>query len=224
VSFISRAAAFLLVAATAVVLPQTASAAELGLSVAVDEGGKINASVDIAAPKANASASASAAASVDQAAPSVSAAVETATAAVRVDVGRRPPTASEPAAPGRPGRMEPETRREGPSHADSRLHDRPVVAAASSGTAVPALEAPAALATRAAGTDTPFDVGLASLPERSAGGWGASVEAAATGISGSPLALAGLLLVAFSLFFRSLLGAVPAPRPSLHSFALQRPG
>jgi len=218
VSSMSRAAVFLLVAATAFVLAQTASAAELGLSVDV-EGGTVSASVNTA-PEARTAA----AASVDQAAPSVSAAGQTGTAAVRVDVGRRPATASEPAAPGRPARIDPETRRKAPSHADSRLHDRPVVAGASSGSAVPALEAPAALATRATGTDTPFDVRLASPPKRTAGGWGASVEAAATGISGSPLALAGLLLIAFSLLFRSVPGAIPAPRPSLHSFALQRPG
>jgi hypothetical protein len=211
---------FLLVAATAFVLAQTASAAELGLSVDV-EGGTVSASVDIAAPQANASASA--AASVDQAAPSVSAAVETGSAAVRVDAGGRPPTASEPAGPDRRARMDPGTHRKGPGHPDTRPHDRPAVAA-SPESALPALEAPAPLVTLAAGTRPPSDVGLASLPERSAGGWGASVGAAATGISGSPLALAGLLLIAFLLVFRSVLGAVPAPRPPLRSFVLQRPG
>jgi hypothetical protein len=214
-----RAAVFLLVAATAFVLAQAASAAEqLGLSVDVERG-TVSASVDIATPQANASE----AASVDQAAPSVSAAVETGPAAVRVDAGGRPPTASQPAGPDRRARMDPGTHRKGPGHLDTRPHDRPVVAA-SPESAISALEAPAPLVTRAAGTRPPSDVGLASLPERSAGGWGASVEAAATGISGSPLALAGLLLVAFSLVFRSVLGAVPAPRPSLHSSVLQRPG
>jgi hypothetical protein len=217
----SRAAVFLLVAATAFVLAQTASAAELGLSVDV-EGGTVSASVDIAAPEANASASA--AASVDQAGPSVSAAVETGTATVRVDAGGRPPTASEPTAPERRARTDSGTHRKGPRQPDTRPHDRPGVAAASSESAVPALEAPAPLPTWAVGTGTPSDVGPASLPERSAGGWGALVEAAATGISGSPLALVALLLVAFSLVFRSVLGAVPAPRPSLHSLVLQRPG
>ena len=208
---------FLLVAVTAFVLAQTASAAELGLSVDV-EGGTVSASVDIATPQANASA----AASVDQAAPSVSAAVETGSAAGRVDAGGRPSTASEPAGPDRRARMDPGTHRKGPGHPDTRPHDRPAVAASES--AVPALEAPAPLVTRAAGTRPPSDVGLASLPKRSFGGWGASAEAAATGMSGSPLALVGLLLVAFLLVFRSVLGAVLAPSPSLHSFVLQRPG
>jgi hypothetical protein len=182
-------------------------------------GGTVSASVDIATPQANASE----AASVDPAAPSVSAAVETGPAAVRVEAGGRPPTTSEPAGPVRRARMDPGTHRKGLGHPETRPHDRPVVAA-SPESAISALEAPAPLVTRAAGTRPPSDVGLALLPERSAGGWGASVEAAATGISGSPLALAGLLLVAFSLVFRSVLGAVPAPRPSLHSFVLQRPG
>jgi hypothetical protein len=222
VSFIARAAAFLLVAATALVLAQTAFAAELGLSVAVDKGGKASVSVDIAAPEANASASA--AASVDQAAPSVSAAVETGTAAVRVEVGGRPPTASGPTAPQRRAGTNPGTHRNGPGQPATRRHDRPLVAAAPSETAVPALEAPAPLATRAAGTGAPSDAGLVSLPERSAGGWGALVEAAATVAWGSPLALVALLLVAFSLVFESVLSAAPAPRPSLHSLVLERPG
>jgi hypothetical protein len=217
VSSLSRAAAFLLVAATAFVLVQTASAAELGLSVDV-EGGTVSASVDIAIPQANASA----AASVDQAAPSVSAAINTSPAAVRVDAGGRPPTASQPAGPDRRARMDPGTHRKGPGHPDTGPHDRPAVAASES--AVPAPEAPEPLVTLTAATRPPSDVEVASLPERSAGGWRASVEAAATGISGSPLALVGLLLVAFSLVLRSVLGAVPAPRPSLHSFVLQRPG
>lgn len=214
-SSMSRAAAFLLVAATAFVLAQTASAAELGLSM----DGTVSASVDIATPQA----SASGAASVDQAVPSVSAAVETGPAAVRVDAGGRPPTASAPSGPDRHAGMDPGTRRKGPGQPDARPHDRPAVAA-SPESAVPALEAPAPLVTPTAGTRPSSEVGLVSLPERSAGGWGASVEAAATGISGSTLALVGLLLVAFLLVLRSVLGAVPAPRPSLHSFALQRPG
>jgi hypothetical protein len=217
----SRAAVFFLVAATAFVLAQTASAAELGLSVDV-EGGAVSASVDVAAPQANASASA--AASVDQAAASVSAAVETGPATVRADAGGRPPTASTPSGPDPRASKDPGTHRKGPGQPDTGPHDRPVVAAAASETAVPALEAPAPLVTPAAGTRASSDVGFASLPERSAGGWGASVKATATGISGSPLALVGLLLIAFSLVFESVLGALPAPRPSLHSFVLQRPG
>lgn len=220
-SSMSRAAVLLLVAATAFVLAQTASAAELGLSVDV-EGGAVSASVDIAAPEANASASA--AASVDQAAASVSAAVETGPATVRVDAGGRPPTASTPSGPDPRAGKDPGTHRKGPALAATRPHDHPVVAAASSESATPALDAPAPLVTPAAGTRPPSDIGLASLPERSAGGWGASVEAVATGISGSTLALAGLLLVAFLLVLRSVLGAAPAPRPLLHSFVLQRPG
>jgi hypothetical protein len=223
VSAMSRAAVLLLAAATAFVLAQPASAAELGLSMDV-EGGTVSASVDIAGPLANPSTSA--AASVDQAGPSVSAAVEVEAdaAAARVEAGGRPPTASEPASPERRAGMAPGTHRKGSGHPETWLHDRPVVATASSQNADLALEAPAPLATRAAARGAPSDAGPASLPERSAGGWGASVKAAATGISGSPLALVGFLLVAISLVFRPILGAVGGPRPSLHSSVLQRPG
>lgn len=215
----SRAAAFLLVAVMAFVLAQTASAAGLGLSVGV-QGGALNASVDIATPAAEASVQAS----VGVAVPSVSAAVETGTVAARADVAARPPAASGPPAPAGRARTDPGPGTKGPNHRDRTPRDRSVVAGASTGGAARPLEPPAPLATRAAQTGTPPDVDLAPLPERSTSGWGDSVQAAAAGISGSPAALAGLLLVVVSLIVRPVPGARSAPRPSLHSFVLQRPG
>ena len=132
--------------------------------------------------------------------------------------------ASEPTAPGARGQEDPGTRSKGPPHKDTAPRDRPIVTSAPSAKAVAPLEPPAPVSARAAGRGTPLDVALALLPERSAGGMGGSVQAAAAGISGSLVALVGLLLVAFSLVFRSVLSAVPPPRPLLYSFALQRPG
>ncbi len=215
----SRAAAFLLVAATAFVLAQTASAAELGLSAGVQDG-ILTASADVAAPVAEASVEVSA----DLAAPSVSAAVETGTVAARVDVAARPTVASGPPGAGGRARKDPGTRTTGPNHRDRAPRERSIVAATSSGNAAPRPGPPAPLTTRAPETGTPLDADLAPLPERSTGGWGDSLQAAAAGISGSPAALVALLLLVVSLIFRPVLGAVSAPRPSLHSFVLQRPG
>lgn len=215
----SRAAAFLVAVATALVLAQTASAAELGLSVGVQDG-TLNASAHVSAPAAEASVEASA----DPAAARVSAAVETRTVAARVDVTAPPPAPSGPPAPGRRAGKDPGTRTKGADRRGVAPRDRSIVAAASSGSAVPELEPPAQLPTRAVQTGTPPAIDLAPLPERSSNGWGDSIQAAAAGASGSPAALVSLSLIVVSLILWPVPGAVGAPRPSLHSFVLQRPG
>jgi hypothetical protein len=217
----SRAAALLVAAATAFVLAQTASAAELGLSVGVQDG-TLEATAEVAAPAVEASVGASTV--LDTTAPSVSAAVETGTVAARVVVQPRPAAEAGPAGPGGRAGKNPGARTKSPAHRAESPRDRSIVAAASAESAAPRIGPPAPLTTRAARTSTPPNIDLAPLPERSAGGWGYSVQAAAAGISGSPVALVGLLLVVVSLVFRPVLGAVDAPRPSLHSFVLQRPG
>jgi hypothetical protein len=214
-----RKAACLLVAVTSFILAQTASAAGLGLSVDV-QGDTLAASADIAAPAAEASVEASA----DLAAPSASATVDTGTATARVDVAAGPPAVSGP--PGSAGRAreDPGTPTRSPDHRDRVPRGPSIVASASSGSAVHRPEPPAPLTAGAAQTRSPLGIDLAPLPERSSNGWGASLQAAAVAVSGSPAALVGLLLIVVLLMFRPVLGAVSAPRPSLHSFVLQRPG
>jgi hypothetical protein len=222
-----RAAAFLVAVATAFVLAQTASAAELGLSLEVEDG-TLAASAEVATPVADVSVQ-TAAAPVPAAA-SASVAVETEPVAARVDVAATSPAASGPpsARPGPgAGAKDPEARTPRPQDHGDRAgipRDRAVVATASSEAAAPRLDLPAPLTTRAVenGLTSPGD--LAPLPERSAGGWGASLQAAAAGISGSPAALVSLLLVVLALVLQTAPNAVGAPRPALLSFLLQRPG
>jgi hypothetical protein len=216
----SRAAALLVVTATAFVLAQTASAAELGLSVGVQDG-TLTASAEVAAPVGEASLETSAA--LAPAAASVSAAAEADAVAARVDVAARPTAAAGPPGPGARPRKDPGARTNGLARRAGTPRDRSIVAAASAGKAVQQLGPPAPLTTRAAQTAS-LDVDLAPLPEHSTNGWRDSVQAAAAGISGSPVALVGLLLVVVSLLLRPLLGAPREPRPSLHAFVLQRPG
>jgi hypothetical protein len=217
----SRAAALLVAAATAFVLAQTASAAELGLSVGVHDG-TLTASAEVAAPVGEASLETSAA--LAPAAASVSAAAEVDTVAARVDVAARPTADADPPSPGARARKDPGARTNGLARRAKTPRDRSIVAAASAGRAVQQPGPSAPLTTRAAQTGVQLAAAFAPVPERSTSGWGDSVQAAAAGISGSPVALVGLLLVVVSLLLRPLLGALSAPRPSLHAFALQRPG
>lgn len=217
----SRAAALLVVTATAFVLAQTASAAELGLSVGVQDGTP-TASAEVAAPVGEASVETSAA--LAPAAASVSAAAETDAVAARVDVAARPTAAAGLPGPGARARKDPGARTNGLARRATPPRDRSIVTAASAGRAAQQPGPPAPLTTPSAQTGAQLDVDLAPLPERSTSDRGASVEAAAAGISGSPVALVGLLLVVVSLLLRPLLGAFSAPRPSLHAFVLQRPG
>ena len=216
----SRAATFLVVAVAAFVLAQAASAAELGLSVGVQKG-TLDAAAKVTAPVVEVSVEASAV--VAPAAPTVSAAVDTGAVVARVEVAARPAAISSPGGPGGSTRNDPGARTKGPDNRTTTPRDRSIVPAAPSEGARPAAGSPAPLAARAAQTSIPLEVDLAPLPGRSSG-WGASAQAAAAGISGSPVALMGLLLVVVSLVFQPVLRAVGAPRPSLHSFVLARPG
>jgi hypothetical protein len=217
-----RAAAVLVAVGTTLVGAQTASAAALGLSVSAPDGrGALAPRADVELASSVGVTTASAHVSTQ----GVSAAVDTTSVTARVHVGGRAPGVSDdPPALGPGPRTAPRTGSK-EARGDSRaLRDHVTPTVVRDRTAPPTLERPTGLALHATPADALTGIDLPPLPERSSDGWSSFVKAPATGVSGSAVALVGMLLVFLSLLFQPFAAAVRAARPSLLSFALQRPG
>jgi len=216
----SRVAAVLAVTVSAFGLTQTAAGATLAVSADV-AGGAVSASADASAPAAKASVQVSTAAAAPAA--SASAAVESDPVSVRVATTARPPATRLLRNRGtRPGNEQEAGGSPAVPASAKVLHGRFVLAPRAS-TRTVRLAPPLLPAEQAGVMAAAPDLGLAPLPESTGGGWAHSLQAAA-GSSGSPVALAGLVLVVLLLVLRAAAGPLSPPRPSLHSVALQRPG
>jgi hypothetical protein len=215
----SRVAAVLAVAVSALGLAQTAAAATLAVSADV-EGAAVSVSADVPAPLAKASVQVSTAAAAPAA--SASAAVESGPVSVRVAASARPTAAPPPRDRGTAPRSRREARSSPVVLAFVRApRDRFALASYSSTETVRL--APPKPTQRATVPAPAADISPAQLPDSTVGGWAHSLQAA-TGSSGSTVALASLVLVLLLLVLRAISGALSPPRPSLHSVALQRPG